>query len=414
MKRRAAIVTAILLAAAGGIWVARRFLSPLSPLPGIVPERKAAVSPNGAVEDSDRRNEGRGSDLPEDQVDGLDPRVRGDDEVAIKPVKPVAPPGTVAPAKAGAASRNGPLDESRGGNEAHESDPPVKPVEDLDPPVRGDDGAKAPAPEEIIPETPETAEAKARAEGRRQRGTFPIGVILVDETPASRSANSRDPLYRFTTGDFVRVIERGPGAQRVRVHPGLDVYLAATSRDVKPAGERLPDLPGWVDADSVYVFETDQAKDFLETVEPVTLGHDPNFSTLAFYERAMKNPDPVVHRVIAPRFMAILGIHEDYQGSWGTLIRDRDPKIRSLALSEMRQRGVGNSRPIIEDLIVRVQQLTRTRARGVREAEVMAILDILRDSGHPRVKAALQGFVDDWKGTQGEALNQALAEIVKN
>jgi hypothetical protein len=148
-------------------------------------------------------------------------------------------------------------------------------------------------------------------------------------------------------------------------------------------------------------------------VDPVTLGNDPSFSTLDFYDRAMKNPDPVVHRVIGPRMIALVSLHEDYSSSWKQLYRDPDPKIRDAALANLRERGVANSRLIIEDLIRRLAELTQEKAEGERELEVLSILGILEDSHHPRVKAAMQSFEESWKDTQSDAINAAAREILQ-
>ncbi len=214
------------------------------------------------------------------------------------------------------------------------------------------------------------------------------------------------------TGDFVRVYAEDSGGERAHVHPGLDIYLALTSRDRRAAGERLPDQAGWIEKSNIQIFEAEQARQFTESVEPVTLGHDPSFSTLDFYGRAMKNPDLVVHRVVGPRLIETVGMHEDYDvSSWGALTRDRDPKIRSATLAALRQRGVGGSREIIEDLITRLSELTRGRAEGETEAEVLAILSVLKESRHPRVPTALQSFVESWKGTQSARVVEALLLI---
>jgi hypothetical protein len=214
------------------------------------------------------------------------------------------------------------------------------------------------------------------------------------------------------TGDLVRVFPDS-GAEMLHVQPGLDVYLAATTKETRPAGELLPDKDGWVQKSWLHVFEEESAKEFLMTVAPVTLGNDPSFSTIKFYERAMKNDDPVVHRVMGPRFISLVLLHEDYSSLWSALYRDKDPKIRDAALALLRERGVGSSREIIEDLITRLTELTDVRARGEAEVEVLSILGVLKESGHPRVPQALASFVEAWRDTQGPAVNDALAQILQ-
>jgi hypothetical protein len=241
---------------------------------------------------------------------------------------------------------------------------------------------------------------------------LPLGVALRDNVAVYDSPGSRNVLFVLQTGDFLRVFPEAHPRFRL-VQPGLDIRLVATTNNIEVAGLRLPDQAGWVDGSQINIFPPDQAKDFLDTVEPVTLGSDPNFSTLDFYERAMRNPDPVVHRVMGPRLIALAALHEDYISSWPSLIRDRDSKIRSLALSKVRGRGVSNSRTAIDDLVARLAELTRVRAVGEQEEEALLLLNVLKDSQHPSVPLTLASFSESWKATQGERLNAALAEITR-
>ncbi len=254
-----------------------------------------------------------------------------------------------------------------------------------------------------------------RAVGRKKREGLPMGVVLWDDVPVFESVDGKKELFRMMTGDMVRVfpdanldLPDGRQADRVRVQPGLDVYLAATTKETRPAGERFPDRDGWVKKSDIRVFEPEDAKEYLMEVSPVTLGNDPAFSTLRFYDRAMKNPDPVVHRVVGPRLIALVLLHEDYSTSWAALYRDRDPKIRDAALSALNERGVANNRQLIEDLILRLTELTKTRAQGETEQEVLSILNMLKNSGHPRVPAALASFREAWKDNQSAAILEAL------
>lgn len=262
----------------------------------------------------------------------------------------------------------------------------------------------------VAPAAP--TQTSARAEGRKKREGLPMGVVLWDRVEVKDAPKNGANLYAMNTGDMVRIF---PDADTDfwHVQPGLDVYLAATTKDVRPAGEVLPDKDGWVKKSDLHVFEPADAKEYILEVSPVTLGNDTSFSTLSFYDRAMKNPDPVVHRVVGPRLIALVSLHEDYSTSWKRLYRDADPKIRDAALAALNERGVGNSRPIIEDLIVRLTELTKTPARGETELEVLSILGVLKATHHPRVPAALASFQDAWKATQGERINEALTDILK-
>ncbi len=277
----------------------------------------------------------------------------------------------------------------------------------------------APPIEETPSPAPTTAATPdARQKGRTERKDLPLGVVLFDHTPVYKKASGSDVFYTMETGDFVKVVptnvvSTSDETARLQVHPGEDIYLAATSKEIKPAGERFPDADCWIERKDLFIFEPEQAKQFTSGVDPMTLGTDPNFSTVAFYERALKNPDPVVHRVIGPRLIAILSVHEDYLFSWGTLYRDPDSKIRSVTLSALRQRGVGNSRHIIEDLIKRLADLTTVPAQGETEAEVITILAILEESHHPRVPVALQGFEETWKQTQSDKVMESLRSAMR-
>ncbi|MCB4756292.1 MAG: hypothetical protein LHV69_04555 [Elusimicrobia bacterium] len=273
-------------------------------------------------------------------------------------------------------------------------------------------GATAPLIPEVAPSTAPAA-PDLRQEGRNQRKQLPLGVALWDRIKVYEGPLDLDVLYVMQTGDFVKVYPDSLNNPRTHIHPGVDIYLAATSKEIRPAGLHLPDVGGWVDRSQIHIFPPEQAQQFTSGVDPMTLGNDPNFSTVAFYERALKNPDPVVHRVIGPRLIAILSIHEDYLLSWGALYRDYDPKIRSATLASLRQRGVGHNRIIIEDLISRLAELTKTKAQGEQEAEVITILAILEESRHPRVPAALEGFRDSWQKTQSSRVLEGLEAAMK-
>ena len=274
-------------------------------------------------------------------------------------------------------------------------------------------GEDAPAPRPLdlppvpSPEPDPTAAPEpspdTRARGRAEREHLPLAVALGDGVTV-RSAPAGEALYALRTGDFVRVYAGEESGGWIRVHPGVNVFLAETTGRTEPAGTALPDRAGWVSRAEVHVFDRRQAELFTETAEPVTLGDDPTFSMLSFYERAMANPDPVVHRVMGPRVINIISLHDDYVESWSALLRDRDSKIRSVTLAAIKRRGVGGHRWLMEDLIQRLADLTATRATGEREAEVLAILAILNDAEHPRVPAALQSFLGTWSGTQGPAV----------
>ncbi len=273
-----------------------------------------------------------------------------------------------------------------------------------------------------IPEVPTEVDATAsapvsapalspRAISRKKREGLPMGVVLWDNVPIYDAPNAKTELFRTTTGDFVRVFpDANPSFWHVQ--PGLDLYLAATTKQVEPAGERFPDKDGWIRKSDLNVFEPADAKEFIMELSPVTLGNDPSFSTLSFYDRAMKNPDPVVHRVVGPRIIALVSLHEDYSSSWKALYRDPDPKIRDAALAALNERGLANNRNIIEDLIVRLTELTKTPAKDETELEVLSILGVLKATHHPRVPAALASFKDAWKQTQSARINSALTDIL--
>jgi len=197
-----------------------------------------------------------------------------------------------------------------------------------------------------------------------------------------------------------------------RIHPAAEIYLAATSKKTEVAGTLYPDVDGFVERRDVHVFDAQEVKEFTETTDPVTLGNDPNFSSVTFYETAFKNPDPVVHRVIGPRMISLLSIHEDYLSSWGTLYRDPDSKIRSLTLAALKKRGVGRSTLTVEDLITRLSELTTEKARGEAGAEVMTILNILKEAHHPRVPQALATYTETWEQTQEPSIVQALKDTI--
>ncbi|OVE77591.1 hypothetical protein BVX98_02390 [bacterium F11] len=251
-----------------------------------------------------------------------------------------------------------------------------------------------------------------RAKGRKERAKLPLGVVLWDGVRVFKDETGYDVRYTMGTGDFLRVFSTPTKSTRKKIQPGVDLYLAATSKQFEAAGSRFPDIPGWVETNDIHVFEPSQAIEFTQETTPMTLGRDSSFSTVGFYERALKNPDPVVHRVIGPRFIELLSVHEDYSSSWGKLYRDSDSKIRSVTLAALRERGVSHSRQLIEDLIRRVAELTTRRVHGAEEAEVLTILNLLKNSGHPRVPFALQSFSETWATSQNKPLVNALNEIL--
>ena len=258
------------------------------------------------------------------------------------------------------------------------------------------------------PKTPSKPKLDKRAKGRKQRENYPLGVLLWDNVPVFKDQTGKTVLYTMQTGDFVRIFPDAPKNNLIKIQPGVDVYLAATSKQFEAAGNRFPDRPGWMKSSQIQIFNPNRALEFTQKTTPMTLGPDSSFSTLDFYERAMKNPDPVVHRVVGPRMIELLSIHEDYVSSWGALYRDHDSKIRSVTLASLRKRGVGHNREIIEDLIKRLAELTTARVHGEMEVEVLTILNILEESRHPRVPAALQGFAETWVDTQGDKIVSAI------
>ena len=252
-----------------------------------------------------------------------------------------------------------------------------------------------------------------RAKGRQKRASLPLGIVLHDKSPVYENPTNKKVRYTMMTGDFVRVFPDTASENGfIKVQPGVDLYLAQTSKQFEAAGNRFPDRAGWIRSSDIQIFNPTQAIEFTQQTTPVTLGADPSFSTLSFYERAMKNPDPVVHRVMGPRLISILSIAEGYIDAWEALIRDHDSKIRSVTLAYLRKQGVGNSRGLIEDLIKRLAELTQKRAQGEGEAEVLQILAILKESQHPRVPVALQSFHNSWPQTQNKAILTALNDIV--
>jgi len=269
-------------------------------------------------------------------------------------------------------------------------------------PAAGDDGSAARSKKSN----------DARARGRRQRESLPMGVILWDKVKIYSKSSGWKKLYRVQTGDIVRVYNDVPESGRHRIHPGVDVYLAETSKNIEAAGNRLPDKDGWIDKEVIHIFSPKEAVAFTQSVEAVTLGQDTTFSTLDFYDRAMKNPDLVVHSIFGPKLIFFVSLHDEYSSSWTRLYRDEDSKIRSLALAGLKQRGVGGSRIIIEDLIGRLAELTKKKASGESEAEVLAILNILKESGHPRVPAALAGFQESWRESQSDKITGLMDSIM--
>lgn len=264
-----------------------------------------------------------------------------------------------------------------------------------------------------IKHSPAPLKLDPRAQGRKKREGLPMGVVLLDNVPVYGTADKATKSYVVRTGDMVRVFDNST-ATMAHIQPGLDIYLAATTKEIKPAGINLPDQDGWIDKTFLHVFEPIDAKEFLLETTPITLGNDSSFSTLDFYDRAMNNPDPVVHRVMGPRMIALLLIHEDYSSSWSHLYRDSDPKIRDAALAALNDRGVADNRELIEDLIVRLTELTKVKAAGETELEALSILGVLEASRHPRVPAAMGSFVEAWQDTQGRELNEALKRILKH
>jgi hypothetical protein len=228
----------------------------------------------------------------------------------------------------------------------------------------------------------------ARAQGRKKREPLPLGVILRDNVSVRKTPGGSS-LYTMSTGDFVKVYPDS-NDDWVHAHPGVDIYLAATSKEIETAGNRFPDKAGWVDRSQLQVFGPERAKEFTQATEPITLGRD-NFSTVDFYERAFKNPDPVVHRVVGPRLIGLLSLHEDYSSAWGRLYRDPDEKIRAVTLATLRERGAGKSAPLIEDLISRLIEL-KSKGGTDSDPEVALITDILKESGSPRAQNALKSL----------------------
>ena len=63
----------------------------------------------------------------------------------------------------------------------------------------------------------------------------------------------------------------------------------------------------------------------------------------------------------------------------------------------------------MEDLILRLTELTQTRAVDETEIEVLTIIDILKDSHSPRVTAAFQSFREAWADKQSQRILESLA-----
>ena len=248
------------------------------------------------------------------------------------------------------------------------------------------------------------------AKGRQKRKTLPMGIVLWDQVEATEDKEATVPLYTLRTGDILRVYKDSVDPTRIHIHPGVDVYLAEITQNIEAAGQSYPDQDGWVEKSKVQILTDEQAVDFTQTAEPMTLGEDSTFSMISFYERAMKNPDPVVHRIMGPRLLEIVSLHEEYVSSWQSLVRDPDSKIRTYTLAQLRERGIGKSRAILEDLIVRLTELTQNRARDEKEIEVLTILDILKASHHPRVQSVFESFKETWEGKQSQKILDALTE----
>lgn len=259
----------------------------------------------------------------------------------------------------------------------------------------------SPLPEEtpiIIP--PSSEEDRRRAEGREKRKRLPLGIVLWDNVNVYENAAGSGVLYRMMTSDFVKVYPDTVTNGRYHIHPGVDLYLAETTKAIETAGDRFPDKDGWIDQTNLHVFAPDDAKEFTETTHETTLGNDPAFSTVSFYDRALKNPDVVVRRIIGPRHIALLSIHEDYSPAWISLLNDPDVKIKSVTLAALRERGVGKNARLVDALISRLAQLTQTKATGEAEIEVLTLLRILKESGHPHAQSALKSFAELWAGQQ--------------
>lgn len=235
-----------------------------------------------------------------------------------------------------------------------------------------------------------------------------MGIVLLDKTPVYDSAQAATPLFTMETGDLVEVKPDPMTSGRLKARPRVDVFLAATTQHTEAAGSRYPDRLVWMPAERLQVLPIDQAVEYTQESEPMTLGNnDPNFSTYDFYTRAMKNPDPAIHRIVGARLIALVSLHEDYSPSWKPLYRDPDPKVRSLALATIRSRGVRRSRSMVDDMIARVNELTQVRANGEDEEEAVLLVEVLKDSGQPRALEALASFRESWAGKQSDRLIHA-------
>lgn len=235
-----------------------------------------------------------------------------------------------------------------------------------------------------------------------------IGVVLADKIPVYTTNEGWDILCSLQTGDLISPLSLKPVNNRIQIKPRVDVFLAATTQLTESAGSRYPNTAGWIEPSQIQILDPDRAEDYTQGIEAFTLGEDPNFSMVDFYTRAMKNPDRAVHRIVGARLIALVSLHEDYNSSWIQLYRDPDPRLRSLALSTLRQRGVGHSRLIVDDLIARLAELTKIRATGDEETEVLLILDILKASQHSRVPSAFASFREAWAGKQSQKIMDSL------
>jgi hypothetical protein len=279
---------------------------------------------------------------------------------------------------------------------------PAKRTLDLPPPISETPVKKKPTEPE--PETAKDPDAPSRKIPPPQI----MGVVLNDNTPVYTTADGWDLLCELQTGDLISPLPVEDNKGRRKIRPRVDVFLAATTRMTESAGRKYPSAVGWVDGSKIQILSAEQAVDYTQKTDAFTLAEDPNFSMVDFYTRAMKNPDPAVHRIVGARLIALVSLHEDYNSSWIQLYRDPDPRLRSLALSTLRERGVGRSRLIVEDLIARLTELTKNRATGDEETEVILILDILKASGHSRVPSAFASFREGWAGKQNQRILDGL------
>jgi hypothetical protein len=169
----------------------------------------------------------------------------------------------------------------------------------------------------------------------------PMGVVLLDQTPAYAAVNSTSSVMTLRTGDLLEIKPETAQAGRLQGRTHVDVLIAGKRSTIVTAGTHYPDRLLWLSSPSVQVLPIEQAITYTRSTELITLGNDPDFSTFDFYLRALKNPDPVVHRIVGARLVRLLSLHQEYNPTWEVLIHDSDPYIADLALKWSQKRLEG-------------------------------------------------------------------------